>query len=174
MLASSTALATLASKISALEETKSACQHNNQDSEPCRDSLVPVLMDVGRRGFLFFSFLAFIISLLAFKRILPFASIFPEPPRSPAMFKGACGTELTVSVSTVMLRVGGSPTLPLVGARFVTELLAIPEIGLLPAGLLSFAGGSAVSRIPPLSLSLSPLPVEVGVLDWLASCESSL
>jgi len=118
-----------------------------------------VLIDVGRRAFFFFSRFGFIVSLLALSRRLPFASNFPDAPRSPGIFNGAWGTELTVSVSTVMLRVGGSLILLLPLARFVKDLLARLDEDWLPIALLGIVTTSGLTFAPALSLSLSPLPV---------------
>lgn len=52
----------------------------------------------------FFSFLGLIVSMLGLIRRLPLVSTRTEPPRSPAPPpRATCGTELTVSVSTVIV-----------------------------------------------------------------------
>lgn len=100
--ASSTALATLASKMSALDVT------------------VPAWSDGGLRANFFLSFFGLIVSELGFVLTLPFPSL-PDMPRSPPI---TCGTDSTVSVSTVIVRGGSIVDLVLVPDRFVNDLLA--------------------------------------------------
>jgi hypothetical protein len=66
---------------------------------------VPALMDAAFRLGAFLSFLGRIVSLLGFRRTPP--STRPEADLSWFTIDG-CATEGTVSVSTVMLRRGGS------------------------------------------------------------------
>lgn len=71
----------------------------------CCNLPVPALMDAAFRLGGFFSFFGRMVSLLGFRRMPPSAR--PEAERSWFTID-ACATEGTVSVSTVMLRSGGS------------------------------------------------------------------
>jgi hypothetical protein len=64
--------------------------------------------------------LGLIVSELGFVLTLPLPSL-PDMPRSPPII---CGTDSTVSVSTVIVRGGSFVDLVLVPARFVNDLLA--------------------------------------------------
>jgi hypothetical protein len=138
--ASSTALATFCSNTSALEEA------------------VPALIEGAFRLAGFLSFLGRIVSLLGLRRKLP--STRPEAERSWLLIV-ACAIEGTVSVSTVMLRRGGSR------ARVERELSEGLDETLLRrwveverySCILAFG-----AVLGPLSL---PLPVLVLWLTWV-------
>jgi hypothetical protein len=123
------ALATLASKMSALEET------------------VPLCREGGFRVDFFLSFFAFIVSELGRGRTLALEFILLEAPRSPLTPSTTWGMELTVSVSTVMLLIDSEAGLLLVEARLVNDLLARLEAGGGGAGAVALDGASRFSAL---------------------------
>lgn len=67
---------------------------------------------MGFRVCFFFSFFGRIVSVLGFIRTVE-GSTLPEAPRSPTPTpRATCGTELTVSVSTIIFRTEPSPGFP--------------------------------------------------------------
>lgn len=131
------------------------------------DDTVPVLIDVGFRVAFFFSFLGRMVSLLGLRRRLP-PSPLPEAPRSPVTAPRATwGTELTVSVSTVMFLTDPSPPdlAALFGFRLVKDLLAKTADGcfvVVMEGAFKWSLSSLLASpliFPLLSLPLSAPPV---------------
>src|SRR5271154_5917798 len=86
------------------------------------EDTVPPYSEGGFLVVFFLSFLGRIVSALGFNRTLPLEFIRLDAPRSPLMPMLDCGTELTVSVSTVMLRTDAGA---LFFVRFVRDFLAI-------------------------------------------------
>ena len=155
MSASSTALATFASKISAFDEAEvvRAIQSLAWGILPG-----PECKAVGFRAVFFFSFFGLIVSLLALVLTLPLPSL---PPRSPRSW----GIDVTGSVSTVMVR-GGSGGLGF-GVKLVYDLLAMIGVGFEADGAralfeLSLAVGCGLISPSPLA---SPPSLIVEVSD---------
>jgi hypothetical protein len=114
---------------------------------------VPEVTDGVFRPVFFFSFFGRIVSELGFARILPF------PPGPPTL---TCGTELTVSASTVIFLVDSPDGFPL-----PAPALAENDFVEGPLGRNAVTGGAGVlliliSLLPPLSL---PLSFAAGRLD---------
>jgi len=73
------------------------------------------------------------VSELGFSRTPPPGFSLPDAPRSPLTPSETWGTEVTVSVSTVMLRVDSTGALLFVPLRLVMDLLAMVAAGLVVA-----------------------------------------
>lgn len=127
-------------------------------------SPVPEVTEGVFRPVFFLSFFGRIVSELGLARILPF------PPGPPTL---TCGTELTVSVSTVIVRAVSPDGFPL-----PVPALAAYAFVAGPLGRIAVTGGAGVlliliSPLPPLSLPLSfaagrlliDLALRVEVLD---------
>lgn len=145
------------------------------------EDTVPALIDGCFRVTFFFSFFGLIVSVLGRNRTLPPWSALPAGPRSPPPTPNdTCGTELTVSVSTVILLSGGSID-DFVFAKFIPVSDRLGKMadddrdGASGLSLGPLSTGLTIGCLfPPLSLPLSPPSTFDGVAVPLVSVEKEV